>query len=120
MNRSNDMITWLRGMWDVTKRDVTKWRHVTADLDVDSEVYACPASRTEPLGDLPWGEEHCTCGLTQRKRSVLARVEAERAILEYALMPGETGDLDEYVVQWIAYGHRHDAEGWREEWAPTW
>lgn len=48
---------------------VMSWRH--DDLD-EGGYHACPAVRTEPLGDLPFGEDECTCGLRLRQHALLA------------------------------------------------
>jgi hypothetical protein len=42
---------------------------------------ACPATRTEPLGDLEWGEGRCDCGLAKRKDRALRRVKATRDLV---------------------------------------
>jgi hypothetical protein len=47
----------------------------------ESEAYACPATRTEPLGDLPYGESACDCGLAERKTRALRVVAAHREIV---------------------------------------
>jgi hypothetical protein len=49
--------------------------------EAGSEACACPATRTEPLGDLPFGEENCDCGLATRKARALREVVATRAII---------------------------------------
>lgn len=49
--------------------------------DDEDPYYSCPATRTGPLGDLEWGEDHCDCGLAERKGRALREVEAKRAIL---------------------------------------
>ena len=47
----------------------------------DDTYYSCPATRTEPHGDLEWGEEHCDCGLAERKAKRLREIAAMRAVL---------------------------------------
>jgi hypothetical protein len=55
----------------------------------ESAVYCCPATRTEPLGDLEWGEDACDCALAARKARALREVAARRAILAmYEDQPG--------------------------------
>jgi hypothetical protein len=44
--------------------------------------YACPATRSEPLGDLAWGEDACDCGLAERRESVLRLCRAPRDIID--------------------------------------
>lgn len=47
----------------------------------DETYLSCPATRTEPFGDLPWGEKDCDCGLAARKARALRDVEAKRVIV---------------------------------------
>jgi hypothetical protein len=44
--------------------------------------YACPATRSEPYGDLPFGEENCDCGLVRRRDEVLRLCQAHRKIID--------------------------------------
>jgi hypothetical protein len=62
----------------------------------ESALYSCPASRTGPLGDLEWGEEHCWCGLAKRKARALRRVKAVR----------------ELVAEVLAMRHAYAEDGW--------
>jgi hypothetical protein len=48
---------------------VLSWRHDDPD---EGGYHACPAVRTESLGDLPFGEDECTCGLRLRQWVILA------------------------------------------------
>ena len=48
----------------------------------DDTYYSCAATRTEPHGDLPWGEDSCDCGLAGRKAKRLREITAMQAILE--------------------------------------
>lgn len=50
----------------------------------ESEYHSCPASLTEPLGDLPFGENACDCRLAERRAQALARVAAGRRAVRYA------------------------------------
>lgn len=50
----------------------------------ESEYHSCPASLTEPLGDLPFGEDACDCRLAERRAQALARVAAGRRAVRYA------------------------------------
>lgn len=43
--------------------------------------YACPATRSEPLGDLPFGEDACDCGLAERRADTLRLCQAHRDIV---------------------------------------
>jgi hypothetical protein len=60
---------------------ISQWQHDDPD---DGGFYACPATRTEPLGDLgpeSFGEENCTCGVLARRRQIatlLAQPYADR------------------------------------------
>ena len=72
------------------------------DVNPLDDYYSCPASRTEPLGDLAWGEEHCECGLAMRKGRVLREVAAKRAILALHPIASEeiwTRDDDDHPVK---------------------
>jgi hypothetical protein len=54
----------------------------------EQPYYSCAGSRTEPYGDLEWGEEHCDCFLAERKARALRKVAAHRAIFaEHKLVP---------------------------------
>lgn len=55
---------------------VERWQHDDPD---EGGYYACPAVRTEPLGDLPGGPGECMCGLLDRQRAVLAPFAAVHA-----------------------------------------
>lgn len=68
---------FLAARLDEERQRAGKMRHSS----VDEPFYDCPATRTGPLGDLPWGEDACTCGLARRKARALREVEAKRAIL---------------------------------------
>jgi uncharacterized protein DUF6221 len=50
----------------------------------EQEWNSCPASLTEPYGDLPWGPEHCDCHLAERKAWALREIEAKRKLLDLA------------------------------------
>lgn len=94
-------VEFLTRALDACEASAARLDHVTADRDVDSEVLACPASRTEPLGDLPWGPENCDCGLQRRRDQINASVAAERVILAMhgptrgMRLPGDDGPLVE-------------------------
>ena len=47
----------------------------------EQPYYSCAGSRTEPYGDLEWGEERCDCGVAGRKAKRLREIAAMRAIL---------------------------------------
>lgn len=104
----DEMVTWLRGVLDATERNC----HETGNV-----------ARTMHSAELAEGAI----------RAVLARIEAERAILDMELDPYVVSDIDGQdpgsareghdaawrdAVRWLAYGHRFDALGWRDEWRP--
>jgi hypothetical protein len=45
------------------------------------EYLWCPAALSEPLGDLPFGEEHCDCHLAERKARALREATAKRNVV---------------------------------------
>jgi hypothetical protein len=47
----------------------------------EQPYYSCAGSRTEPYGDLEWGEEHCDCHLAERKAKRLREIAAMRAVV---------------------------------------
>ena len=64
----------------------------------DDTYYSCAATRTEPHGDLPWGEDSCDCGLAGRKAKRLREITAMQAILAQCadaagMDPWDVGDL---------------------------
>jgi hypothetical protein len=86
-----------------------------------------------------WLREVLITANTQELLDVAARVLAERAIIDlhepwdltghgndpaygYACMicsdADAPGDWPCDTLRWLAYGHRFDAPGWRQEWTP--
>jgi uncharacterized protein DUF6221 len=56
---------------------------------------SCPASRTEPFGDLEWGPDApCDCHLAERKARALRAVESKRSIVRRCA--GVMNELDVY------------------------
>lgn len=53
------------------------------ETNYEDGFYSCPAARTEPLGDLEWGEDHCWCMLAERKAKRLREIKAMREILRW-------------------------------------
>lgn len=47
----------------------------------EQPYYSCAGSRTEPYGDLEWGEEHCDCFLAERKAKRLREIAAMQAVV---------------------------------------
>lgn len=74
---SGDLTAFVTARLDEDEWRANEMGHETEE----SETYSCPGSRTEPLGDLEWGEEHCWCGLAERKGRALREVTAKRAIV---------------------------------------
>jgi len=55
----------------------------------------CPATRSKPLGDLPFGEDECDCGLRPRRRRALAECDVKLAIIaEHPPCEGAAIDSD--------------------------
>jgi Family of unknown function (DUF6221) len=74
----SDPITFLNARLDEAQQRAEAMGHF---VNAEDEFYSCPAARTEPLGDLEWGEEHCNCGLAERKAKRLREVEADRKLI---------------------------------------
>jgi hypothetical protein len=73
-----DIVAFLKARYDEEERRALAMEHRTVPGE---EFYSCPASRTEPLGDLEWGEAFCDCFLAKLKARALREVKAKRAIL---------------------------------------
>lgn len=85
--------------------------------------FACPATRSEPFGDLEWGEDACDCGLAKRRDEVLRMCHAHRKIVEtyqgarftqechpeYEENNGYVAALAE-VLGWLAEGYGIEAK----------
>jgi hypothetical protein len=72
-------IAFLAARTDEDEARANAMEHFTVH---DDTYLSCPATRTEPYGDLPWGEESCDCGLAPRKARALREVQAKREILD--------------------------------------
>jgi len=152
----DELVTWLRGVLDETERvarDATgeEWTsgpYVGLDYYAErgqAQLNGPGRGSTEDDEEPIWLVADAVHIARHDPRSVLARVEAERAIVELHRSGGKLcgGDLEEpshwrdycatcgsgepceYPVYWpcqtlllLAYGHRHDAPGYRPEWAP--
>ena len=119
------MVTWLRAALDATERNAKHSHHRGCDT-LGNFLYATGMSDT-PM------HETCDC---DGPRSALARVEAERMLLdeiELMIQPSAAADpADASLVDSIAdrqqtgrdllrvlaYGHRYDMEGYDPAWAP--
>lgn len=89
----SDPVAFGTARLDEDEKRAQAMKHFTVDGD---EFYSCPAARTEPLGDLEWGEENCQCGLAVRKARALREVAAKRRLLELA---DEADELHAFVEQ---------------------
>jgi hypothetical protein len=126
-----DLAVWLPAQIDEDERTAPS-EHFTIG---DSEYHACPATRSEPFGDLDYGEDACDCGLKQRRTRELREVAAKRRVLDRhrrIRRRNESGeDVCEYCsaeriidIAWpcadvldtaSVYAGR---DGYREEWRP--
>jgi hypothetical protein len=61
--------------------DLTEFLNAQHFTVHEQPYYSCAGSRTEPYGDLEWGEGACDCRLAERKARALREVEASRLIL---------------------------------------
>lgn len=130
MTDTADVIAFFTARVDDAEARANAMQH---DDDSDPWV-ACPARRTEPLGDLEWGEEACSCGLAKRKARALREVEAKRMVLEWyaeaveasALFREKLGTGTHMAVAAESYLNviradaavHSDHPGYRAEWAP--
>lgn len=74
-----DIASWLRGHLDHDAAVADNLEHYNPD---GGGIYSCPATRTSPLGSLPYGPKNCDCGVgDQRYRAKLA-IAAHHRILE--------------------------------------
>jgi hypothetical protein len=129
MTDLTDMVGWLRSTVTGDLEKVKGEQH----RNDSSDAYSCPASRTEPIGDLPYGQENCDCGLIARKRDTTARCEAELGIIddyEQARRKLESGpdprapgsvflsgrhDALRGAITRLVYGYRH-RDGYKASW----
>lgn len=112
---------WLREHIEGDKKRAEGMEHRTNPED---PYYSCPGSRTEPLGDLEWGEDACDCFLAERKAEALAKADAALAILDEHAEGWQIGDplRDCQWEVWpcktlrlVASGYRH-RPGYAEHW----
>ena len=83
----------------------------------ENEYLWCPAALTEPLGDLPFGEECCDCHLAERQQRAFREVSAKRRLLEVA--DNAYYRADHYTHDEIRHAVASvyvDRTGYREEW----
>jgi Family of unknown function (DUF6221) len=122
-----DLTGFFAARLDEAQRRAESMQH---EPDTDDTYYNCPATRTEPRSDLPWGEDACDCGLAGRKARALREVEADRKLLaayaevahmdhdepepEYAF--GRAEGLGEAVR--LRAARFSDHPDYRQEWRP--
>jgi hypothetical protein len=63
---------------DVEQHSAESMEHFTV---FEQPYYSCAGSRTEPHGDLEWGEEHCDCFLAERKAKRLREIAVLRSVV---------------------------------------
>lgn len=140
----DELVTWLRGVLDDLEKLALKARRATnsdAWVDTGSMLLArtghdAETGLDEYMRDIAEASDYqydevLTLTARHDPRSVLARVEAERAIVNLAAYsvaaaaePGAedyeiaTADQWELVLRHLAHGHRHDGPGYRDEWTP--
>jgi hypothetical protein len=73
-----DALAWLRAQITRDKERAEAMEHFTVP---DEPFYSCAGSRTEPYGDLEWGEGDCDCFVAERRAEALAGAEAKLAIV---------------------------------------
>jgi hypothetical protein len=88
---------WLLDQIERDRQNARAWEHDNID---DGGFYSCPATRSEPSGDLPYGEDACECGLRRRRRRELVACDAKEQIVRHHL-------------EWQTTLH-DTAEGWSE------
>lgn len=125
-----DLVDFLRARLNEDEAAVARLDHYNPD---EGGYYACPGTRPsgEPYGDLPSGEEHCDCGLAERRRREELEVEAKRRIIDEIRGSLMTRAADSDGEGWVA-GHWQVAEDllrllalpyrdhpeYRREWTP--
>lgn len=119
---------WLLEQIDVDRHRARAWQHDRPD---GGYFYSCPATRTEPYGDLPYGEANCECRLEARRRRALIDCDAKEQIVRHHVAwqktlrepadgwsdPGQTGYR--MAMEWTT--HRvammfDDRPGWADHW----
>lgn len=105
---TDDLVPWLRGVLDSKEQEALAEAHY--DPDGEGGYYSCPATRHEPLGDLPWGEAECDCGLSARRGARLACVQAHRAIVDRCAEVFAEFDRRDTWGSWPEFGPKRLAE----------
>lgn len=110
----DEMVAWLTGVLDEIEQKAHALPGAPWTLHITD--YAYVNSGGEPIATVGGPQsvpiaEHIALHDT---RSVLARVEAERAVIADALAIPTA----EVIIAELAYGHRFDAPGYQDSWAP--
>lgn len=118
------LATWLLAQYDAAERRVQTEEHYSPD---DGGYYSCPATRLEPFGDLPFGEDACECGLAHRKAFALADLTAKRRIVELHGGNHECPSIEDNcgwvtddqcdTIRLLALPYA-DREGYQSAWSP--
>ena len=112
----SDIAAFLNARIDDDQRAAERMAH--QDPDGLASYLACPATRSEPLGDLPFGEENCDCGMPQRRARALREVAAKRAILA-AHRPARFTDVSlgirDATVCLICHAYLDEPDDWPED-----
>lgn len=116
----NELVAWLRdclntlaSLADEVDETERIW-HVEGSDDIVGLGVWAPHDRSNGLVELPmatslFAAEHIA---HHDPHAVLARVEAERALIEI-----DNSACDD-IARWLAYGHRFDIPGYDPRWAP--
>lgn len=145
MSEMDALVAWLTGALDeierVAKRATREW-YVPGDMTVRGKVSTLSAAYNDVLVVKHTWPQEADHMVLNDPRAVLARVEAERAVValwskdwdgEIAarldglgmrhavleqLTTGSVRSVLTPTLKALAYGHRHDAEGYLDEWKP--
>lgn len=77
---TNDLPTRLLRAIQECEDDANRMTHDNPD---DGGYYSCPATRSEPFGDLEYGEDACDCGMPAWRAEYLRFCQAHREIVEH-------------------------------------
>jgi hypothetical protein len=94
-----DLVVRLLAAIDERERRANAEGHYDPD---EGGYYACPATRSEPYGDLPFGEDACDCGLAKRRAEALRLCQSHRDIVarfKWAWDRRNTGTPDEVAFR---------------------
>lgn len=116
---SDDLTAWLLNQLAVDETRAQRLEHHNPD---EGGYYSCPATRSEPYGDLQYGEENCHCGLVARRRRALAECDTKRRISEMHLKGFALCGFDEEPypcahLRLLALPYA-DRDGYLAQWGP--